>query len=123
MILDPTIEFVRQWISTGALLGCLTIASRLWLQNRRLSMQSKAEDRQGYGALITTLQEEVKRINTAHVDCENRLLAMQGEINGLRRMIVMHSGMGAVALSSTVTEAADRTAAHVMKAMDRDDKR
>lgn len=49
------IEWVRGWISTGALVGLLTLASRLWIQNRKLSMQGKVEDRQGYGTLIDTL--------------------------------------------------------------------
>lgn len=68
--MNPTIEAIRAWISTGALLGLLGLAGRLYLQNRRLTLASKAgdrrakvEDRQGYGALIETLTKEVTRLS------------------------------------------------------------
>lgn len=54
-----TIETIRGWASTGALGGLLGIASHLWLKNRKLSMQSRVEDRQGYGVLIESLTKRL----------------------------------------------------------------
>lgn len=64
--MNPTIEIIRAWISTGALIGLLGFASRMWVQNRKLRMQEKVEDRQGYGTLIEAmtarLESQDKRI-------------------------------------------------------------
>lgn len=88
MTLDPTIEFVRQWISTGALLGCLTFASRLWLQNRRLTMQSKVEDRQGFGTLIDGMGKRLERQDQRIAELEKGrdndhrlIIALLGQLN------------------------------------------
>lgn len=57
------IEWIRGWVSTGALIGLLTLASRLWLQNRKLSMQAKIDDRQGYGSIIDHMAKEIGRLS------------------------------------------------------------
>lgn len=57
------IEALRGWISTGALLGLLTLASRLWLQNRKLRMQEKIEDRQGLAFVIEGMGKEIDRLS------------------------------------------------------------
>jgi len=64
------IEWIRGWISTGALIGLLTLASRLWLQNRKLSMQAKIEDRQGFGTLIDSMSAEVRRLSERVAELE-----------------------------------------------------
>lgn len=82
------IEFVRQWISTGALIGLLTLASRLWLQNRKLSMQAKGEDRQGYGTLIDSLSRRLQRQDDRIAELEKGrdsdhklIIALLGQLN------------------------------------------
>lgn len=124
------LETFRAWLSTLGILFNAVVALRVvpavlqyLRESRAQKLKERQSDREGWGELITTLRAEVDRMNTAHADCESRLRTMQGEIDGLRRMIVMHSGMGAVQLSPTITEAADRTAAHVMQAMDRDEQK
>lgn len=57
-----TVEILRGWISTGALLGLLTLAARLWVQNRKLRMQEKIDDRQGFGELINAMGAEMTRL-------------------------------------------------------------
>jgi len=47
-------------------MGLLTFASNMWLQNRRLKLVENKDDRDGYGALITTLQEAVKSMDSKH---------------------------------------------------------
>lgn len=64
------IEWIRGWVSTGALIGLLTLASRLWLQNRKLSMQSKIDDRQGFGSLIDNMSKEITRLSDRVADLE-----------------------------------------------------
>lgn len=92
------IEFVRQWVSTGALIGLLTLASRLWLQNRKLSMQSRVEDRQGYGVLIESLtkrlSEQDERIELLEQgrDKDHRLIiTLLGQLNRNQAAAIMAS--------------------------------
>lgn len=112
---ELTLEMLRGWISTGALLGLLTLAGRLWVQNRKLRLQERADDRLGYGTLIETLEKDVRGVREQHAECERRLSMMQGEIDGLRRMFITQSTVAAVALSPTATAAAERTIAAIAK--------
>lgn len=72
---------LRGWVSTGALLGLLTLASRLWLQNRKLRMQEKIDDRQGYGGLIEAQGKELARLAT-------RVETLETEREGQHKLIV-----------------------------------
>lgn len=82
------IEFVRQWISTGALIGLLTLASRLWLQNRKLSMQAKSDDRQGFGTLIDQMSKRMEKQDARIAELEKGrdndhrlIIALLGQLN------------------------------------------
>lgn len=82
------IEWLRGWISTGALIGLLTLASRLWLQNRKLSMQAKIEDRQGYGVLIESFTKRMQRQDDRIAELEKGrdsdhklIIALLGQLN------------------------------------------
>lgn len=92
------IETIRAWLSTGALLGLLGLAARLWVQNRRLTMTAKIEDRQGYGKLIETLTNEVERLSKRVValeqgkDRDHRLiLELIGQLNRTQAVAIMGS--------------------------------
>jgi hypothetical protein len=96
--MNLTLETVRAWISTGALIGLFTLASRLWIQNRRLSMQAKVEDRQGYGTLITTLTSEVERLanrveTLEESEAKNHRLILEllGQLNRSQAVAIMGS--------------------------------
>jgi hypothetical protein len=66
MTVGDMLESVRPWISTAALMGLLEFARRLWVQNRQLRLVENKDDRDGYGALITTLQNAVTQMETKH---------------------------------------------------------
>lgn len=95
---DPTIEVLRGWISTGALVGLLTLAARLWIQNRRLSMQSKVEDRQGYGSLIESMSKRIESQDERIAglergrDKDHRLIvALVGQLNRNQALAIITS--------------------------------
>jgi ABC-type sugar transport system substrate-binding protein len=68
---NPTLmEWIRGWISTGALVALVGYAAKLQLQNRKLTMQSKVEDRQGFGTLIDSMSAEVRRLSERVADLE-----------------------------------------------------
>lgn len=92
------LETIRGWVSTGALLGLLTFAGRLWIQNRRLRMQEKIEDRQGYGKLIETMGREIDRLTArvASLETENErdhrlLLELLGQMNRTQAVAILSS--------------------------------
>lgn len=82
------IEVIRAWVSTGALLGLLTFASRLWVQNRKLRMQEKVEDRQGFGALIEAMGKEISRLGTKLERAETRIQTLETERDREHALIV-----------------------------------
>lgn len=86
--MTESVEALRGWISTGALLGLLTLASRLWLQNRKLRMQEKGEDRQGFGILIDRLTANIERLERKLCEAEERIKTLEGERAGEHALIV-----------------------------------
>lgn len=126
---DPTtLETLRGWVATGgillnAIVGLRVVPSVLQYlrESRAQKLEERKSDRAGWGELISALQEDIVRVRADHADCERRQHAMQGEIDGLRRMIVAQSAVQAVGMASPVIQdAADRTAAAVLKSIDKD---
>lgn len=85
------IEAVRPYISTGAIVALLAIASRLYLTNRKMSLD-------GYGPLIEALQNDAKNIRELLSACQeqHRSAARQAddlrkEVDGLKRAIAQNS--------------------------------
>lgn len=119
------LEQIRPWISTG-FLGVITVLvayfgrpiAQFIIEWKRLSLEEKAADRDGYGVLIdrlqqtvTRLSDEVDKVRGQLNECEKRHTAMEGEMKGLRAQILMQSASAAVALgqpSEMVREAAER---------------
>lgn len=64
--LGGILETARPWVSTGALMALCEFARRLWVQNRQLKLVENKDDRDGYGALITTLQAAVTSMEAKH---------------------------------------------------------
>lgn len=92
------LEIIRGWISTGALIGLLTLASRLWVQNRRLTMQGKVDDRQGFGALIDALTKDIDRLRArvetleTEKDRDHRLIMeLLGQLNRTQAASILAS--------------------------------
>jgi hypothetical protein len=114
------LELLRPWISTGALLGLLELARRLWVQNRQLRMAENKDDREGYGVLIRALQEDIVAVRAEHRRCEDRLSKIEGELMGFHRQALVQSQHGAASLpatSSTVREAGERAVEAATRAM------
>ncbi len=101
---------IRPWVSTGANLGLLAFASRLWLANRKLRLVENKADMDGYGILIKALQEDVALVRAEHRRCEDRLSKIEGELMGFHRQALIQSQQGVVTLpaSKAVREAGDR---------------
>lgn len=96
---DIALETIRGWISTGALLGLLTLAGRLWVQNRKLRMQEKIEDRQGYGHLLAAQGAELKRLSERVASLEEEkardhslILELLGTMHRTQAVSILTSG-------------------------------
>jgi len=128
------------WLNTATLLTIAGIASRLWLQNRRLRLAENKDDRDGYGALITTLQaaiatmeakhtadmttiraehtSQIDRIANEHRRCEERLSKIEGELMGFHRqaLVASQSGIASLPASMMVRDAGERAVTAATKA-------
>jgi predicted RNase H-like nuclease (RuvC/YqgF family) len=82
------IEALRGWISTGALLGLLTFAARYLIQNRKLRMQEKIDDRQGFGTLIERLEANIERLERKLSEAEGRIKTLEAEREGEHKLIL-----------------------------------
>jgi hypothetical protein len=115
---------------------------RQHFENRRLRMLENKDDRDGYGALITTLQSAVTtmeakhaadlaairvehsatltRLAEDHKRCEERLGRIEGELIGFHRQALMQSqaGLAVLPASPMVVAAAERAVAAASKAVD-----
>jgi len=79
------LETLRGWISTGTLLTMLAFIARLWVTNRKLRMQEKVEDRQGFGSLIEALSKEVAALRDENNLLRREVRELHGLIDGMRR--------------------------------------
>jgi hypothetical protein len=66
MDIGGALEAARPWVTSAAIMGLLEFARRLWAQNRQLRLAENKDDRDGYGALITTLQNAVTQMEAKH---------------------------------------------------------
>lgn len=97
------------YVQAGGTIGILSVLLGFWLKKRK-------DDRDGWGALITALQSDVRSVRNQHADCERRLTEVEAQLRGVHRQLVTQSSIHAVGLSSPsemVVEAAKRAADHV----------
>lgn len=108
------------WLNTATLVTLATIAMRLWLVSRKVRIAENKDDRDGYGVLITALQEDVKSVRAAlaieqeaHRTCEGRLNKIEGELMGFHRQALIQSQQGVAQLPASVMvkEAGERAVA------------
>ncbi|QPQ55605.1 hypothetical protein IC614_03105 [Allosphingosinicella flava] len=59
--------------------------ARLWVTNRKLRMQEKIDDRQGFGELIQALSGEVAALRTENQALREEVRQLHGIIDGMRR--------------------------------------
>jgi hypothetical protein len=119
------LELLRPWISTGALLGLLTLAYRLHVENRRLRIAENKDDREGYGVLIKALQDDIIAVRAEHRRCEDRLSKIEGELMGFHRQALIQSQQGAavVPASAIVRDAGERAVEAATRAAERRENR
>lgn len=112
------IESILPWLEAGGVVALVAIASRFYIENRRLRLQERTGDREGYRVLIDTfqatvgrLEERCERLEAKHSKCEEDLSEMRHQLDGVHRQLVLHSSTSAVALgrpSEAVVGAAER---------------
>lgn len=88
----PLAEYVRPWLSTGFLGVIVFLLARFgqplastWVELTKLRMQAKVEDRQGFGALIDELREEIGLLRDENKQLRSEVRTLHGIIDGLRR--------------------------------------
>ena len=91
---------------TAGTLGLLALAVKLFVDNRKLKLAENKDDREGWGDLIKALREDVGNVRREHAACQDRLNAMQKEIDGLHRQILAQSSSLALRLTPAGTNAA-----------------
>lgn len=91
----------------GLLLGVLSVLLGFWLRKKK-------DDREGWGALITALQNDILAVRQQHQRCEERLTEVEAQLRGVHRQLVMHSGNTAISLGSP----SDHVAAAAKRAVD-----
>jgi hypothetical protein len=85
------------WLRAGGVVGTLALLVKFYLENRKLRLQEKHDDRDGYGVLIQTLQADVTNVRE--------------QLRGVHRQLVMNSSNQAISLgqpSADVAAAAER---------------
>lgn len=100
---DPNVgdvlEGARPWINTGILAAATAMLAKFGkpvvdylLESRRLRMQEKKDDRQGFGELIEALNgqviiltEQVKRLTEENSGLREEVRQLHGIIDGMRR--------------------------------------
>ncbi len=115
------LDQIGEWVRTGGTLGLLALAAKLFLDNRRLSLTKAKDDRDGYGVLITALQDDIARVREQHRQCEERLNKVEAELVGVHRQLVMQGSVRAVSMggpSDHVRAASKRAVNAVQKPRD-----
>ena len=58
-------EAVRPWLSTGSLVGLAGLAVKLWLDNKKLTIDSESGIRDHYAQEVASLRAQVLAVQTA----------------------------------------------------------
>lgn len=142
-MIDPasSMTSIGEWIRTGGTIGILAALvglGQLWLRKKK-------EDREGWGALIIALQDDIKTVRAnaqaeaersdrrdeaatlayaalrgQHAECERRLNDVESQLKGVHRQFVMLSSNQAVPLGSVSDKvaAAAKRATKIVKDLD-----
>lgn len=109
MDLSTILEAARPWVSTGALVGVFGLAVKLWLDNRKMTLDTDGGIRDHYAKEVASLRKQLidvtnlsdQRIANAQKlydeamaaskrredDCERRCDDLRERVVGLERMI------------------------------------
>lgn len=75
---------VGESIRTGGIVAMLLVVMRFYLANRKLKMEARKDDRQGYGDLIDKLKAQIADIYSKLDQCERERESDREEMKGLR---------------------------------------
>ena len=85
---------MRQWIDTTAIVGLLGLAAKHWQATRKLDLAERQDDREGWGALIKTLQADVASVRNElaharqeHTNCESSMAELRSEMAQLHALL------------------------------------
>lgn len=81
---------LADWIRTGGTMGLLALASGLFIQNRKLKLAEKKDDREGFGALIEALTRDITAVRQQLRECEEEHHRTRNDLEGLRRQFVTY---------------------------------
>lgn len=109
MTFPEVAEAIRPWISSGALVGLLGLATTFWLRNRKLSIESDNGLREHYTKELAALRAQVLAVGTSadtrmaaaeqryteaivaadqrHVACEAECQRLRDMVSGLERQM------------------------------------
>lgn len=128
------IDAVRGWVSTGFLGFIAIMAGRFakplaeyLIKQRELRIQERQQDREGYGPLIATMQEQIKRMDAALTACEEththdsrRIGELEAQVAGLNRIIMaktLDSYSELPATTKTMDEVARKSAVALLTSL------
>lgn len=110
-------EQVRGWVSTS-LLGLIAwvvikgmaLIVKNNLETKKLDIEDRKQEREGYGPLIQSMREELARVIAQHHACEERMNRIEGELAGYHRKALEQSirGFSEIPPSSHAVDAARR---------------
>ena len=92
---------------TAGTLGLLVLAVKLFVDNRKLKLAENKDDREGWGDLIKALRDDVQTVRRDHAECQQRLTAMERELDGMRKQMLAQSASLALRLTPAGTNAAN----------------
>jgi hypothetical protein len=110
---------VPGWITAGGITALIAVILNFILKN-------KAGDREGWGALIEALQNDISNVREEHRRCQMELADIRRELSGVQRMVIAQSSVRAVPLreqSQTIKDAAERSAAAVLRDIEKSERR
>ena len=91
----PTIEIIRDWLTTGTLVGLLGIAARFTLAQRKQSLLEKQDEREGLAGLVAALQVDVSYVRSQfeqarfdHQRCQHDMALVRQETEYFRRNLL-----------------------------------
>lgn len=81
---------ILNWIQTGGLIGLLALSVKLYIDNRRIRIEEKRADHQGFSDLIKALSEDVAGVREQLRHCQEQHDETKMELDGLRRQFISY---------------------------------
>lgn len=73
MIAGFGLDQINEYVTAGGILGLLTLAAKLYIDNRRMTLAITQDNRGGHESLIGLLEARVGRLEEAEQRCQRDL--------------------------------------------------